>query len=222
MSLPERMTARMNPLPSRRRLLGLACAGLLATATSGCFQPMYMQKTSDGTDLSEKLSQIEVVFVAGRVGNEVRNDLIYALTGGAGNPANAPYRLELSVKDSTTAAVVDSLSGIPEVELVSVDVSWRLYDTTKPAPAGGAPLPPIAQGSAFGKASLDSGYQRFAAARAVRDAQNRAATVAADTIKTQVVSYLIAPAASTAPAAPPAPAAATSPSTNWVGKPAKG
>lgn len=222
MSLPDRMNAWMNPLPSRRRLLGLACVGLLAAATSGCFQPMYKQTAADGTALSEKLSQIEVVFVAGRVGNEVRNDLIYALTGGAGNPAGAPYRLELTVKDSTTtAAVVDSLSGIPEVELVSVDVSWRLFDTTKPVPAGGKPLPPIAQGSAFGKASLDSGYQRFARSRAIRDAQNRASGVAAETIKTQVVSYLIAPIASAEPAAPAAPPAAA-PSTNWVATPPKG
>lgn len=221
MSLPDRMNAWMNPLPSRRRLLGLACVGLLAVSTSGCFQPMYKQTATDGTALSEKLSQIEVVFVAGRVGNEVRNDLIFALTGGAGNPAGAPYRLELTVRDSTTtAAVVDSLSGIPEVELVSVDVSWRLFDTTKPLPAGKPPTP-IAQGSAFGKASLDSGYQRFARSRAIRDAQNRASDVAAETIKTQVVSYLIAPAASAEPPAPATPAA-PAPATNWVATPTKG
>ena len=214
MSSPDRMNARMNQIPSRRRLLGLACAGLLAAATAGCFRPMYAETTSDGTALVDKLNQIEVVFAPGRVGNEVRNDLIYELTGGAGNPAGAPYRLELAVKDSTTvAAVVDSLTGIPEAELVSVDVSWRLYDTTKPVPAGKPPVP-VATGTAFGKASLDSGYQRFARSRAIRDAQNRASRVAAETIKTQVVSYLVAPTAGTAAASAPAastPAAATPP-----------
>ncbi|WGD29259.1 LPS assembly lipoprotein LptE [Ancylobacter sp. WKF20] len=179
-------------LPSRRRLLGLACAGLLALSTAGCFRPMYAEDTGDGSKLSDKFGQIEIVFAPGRVGNEVRNDLIFDLTGGAGNPAGAPYQLILQVNDSSVAAVVDPYTGLPEVELVSVDVNWQLIDTTKPVKAGAKPTP-VTTGTAFGKASIDSGYQRFARERALRDAQNRASRVAAEMIRGQLASYFIAP-----------------------------
>lgn len=214
---------RMKHLPSRRpsaRWRGLAAAGLLAFTVAGCFRPMYAEDTADGGKLAEQLSNIQVVFAPGRVGNEVRNDLIFALTGGAGNPTNARYRLELSVKDNTVATAVDSLSGLPEVEMVSVNVDWLLFDTSKPAGPDNRPAPPVAHGTSFGKASLDSGYERFARARAIRDAQNRAAGVAADMLKGQLASYLIAPAAVTPPATPPAAApVATTPATTTPATP---
>ncbi|WP_246659450.1 LPS assembly lipoprotein LptE [Ancylobacter moscoviensis] len=182
MSSPD----RMNPMPSRRRLLSLACAWLLAASTAGCFQPMYAETTpGQGSALAENLSQVEVAFAGGRVGNEVRNDLIFELTGGAGNPVGAPYRLILKVRNSTTeAAVVSPLTGLPEVELVTVDVDWQLFDV-------GDLKTPLKTGNAFGKASLDSGYQRFARARAIRDAENRSARVAAESIKSQLASFFV-------------------------------
>lgn len=169
----------------RRRFLGLAGAGLLALSAAGCFQPMYAEtKPGEGPSLQDSLSQVEVVFSDGRVGNEVRNDLIFALTGGAGNPAGAPYTLLLKVKSTTSeASVVSPLTGLPEVEIVSVDVEWQLFEA-------GAKTPQKT-GRATGRASLDSGYQRFARARAIRDAENRAASVTAETIKSQLASYFL-------------------------------
>jgi len=181
MSLPDRKLS----MPSRRRVLNLALVGLLAASTAGCFQPMYAETTpGEGSSLRDKLGDIEVVFADGRIGNEVRNDLIFELTGGSGNPVGAPYRLVLRPSDSATAAVVDPYSGLPEVELVSVNVNWQLFDNANPKVA-------VTQGNAFGKASLDSGYQRFARARAVRDAQNRSAKVVAETIRGQLASYFV-------------------------------
>lgn len=198
MSSPD----RMNPMPTRRltrrRAAGFVCAGLLALATAGCFRPMYAETTpSDGSGLADKFGQIEIAFANGRVGNEVRNDLIFELTGGAGNPAGAPYRLMLNVRNSTTAAaVVSPLTGLPEVELVTVDVSWQLYDV-------GNLKVPVATGNAIGKASLDSGYQRFARNRAIRDAENRSSRVAAESIRTQLAAYFVNPKAAAPVAAPP-------------------
>lgn len=203
-------------MPSRRRLLGLAGAGLLALSTAGCFQPMYAETTpGQGSSLQESFSQVEVVFAQGRVADEVRNDLIFALTGGAGNPAGAPYKLFLDVASKTNqASVVSPLTGLPEVEIVSVDVSWKLFDA-------GNLKTPLRTGKASGKASLDSGYQRFARARAIRDAENRSSMVAAESIRSQLASYFVtggpksaAPGATapvtTAPlTAAPAPAPAT-------------
>ncbi|MFK8254038.1 hypothetical protein [Ancylobacter terrae] len=192
MSSPDRT-------PSRRRFIGLAAAGLLAASTAGCFQPMYAESTpGGGPGLRERMADIEIVFIEGRIANEVRNDLIFQLTGGDGNPTGVPYKLLLRVSDNTASAIIDPVSGLPEVELVTVDASWQLFNAEDlPAvPRGQRVMPvdgkkPITQGTAFGKASLDSGFQRFARARAIRDAQNRAATVVADQIRGQLASYLL-------------------------------
>ncbi|MPT24687.1 MAG: hypothetical protein E2577_17890 [Starkeya sp.] len=59
-------------MPSRRRLLGLAGAGLLALSTAGCFQPMYAETTpGQGSSLQDSLSQVEVVFAQGRVADNL-------------------------------------------------------------------------------------------------------------------------------------------------------
>ncbi len=204
MSLPDRPAeahARLRTRhPVARRGLGFAVAGLLALATAGCFQPMYAESTPGGTELREALDNVEIVFVQGRIGNEIRNDLIFALTGGAGNPKGAPYRLVMQVSDNTTSTIIDNVTGLPEVELVTVDAAWQLF-------AAGDDKKPLTTGRAFGKASIDSGYQRFARARALRDAQNRSANVAAETIKGQLASWFAThPAGPAAAAAAPAPA----------------
>lgn len=184
---PSRPAASSRRFANRRRFLGLAGAGLLALSSAGCFQPMYAESTPGGSTLRDKLGDVEVVFVDGRIGNEVRNDLIFELTGGSGNPVGVPYKLVMRVTDNTASAIIDPVSGLPEVELVSVDARWQLFE------AGGDldKKKPLTQGTAFGKASIDSGYQRFARARAIRDAQNRSARVVAETIRGQLASWFL-------------------------------
>ncbi|MBS7537620.1 hypothetical protein [Ancylobacter lacus] len=205
MSLPDRPAIEAFARPLARRGFGLAVAGLLALATAGCFKPMYAESTTDSPSLGEQLTNVEIVFVQGRIGNEIRNDLIFALTGGAGNPKGAPYRLVMQVSDNTTSTIIDNVTGLPEVELVTVDAAWQLF-------AAGDDKKPLTTGRAFGKASIDSGYQRFARARALRDAQNRSANVAADLIKSQLAAWFVThpagPAAPASAAAAPAPAPA--------------
>ncbi|GAB4070182.1 hypothetical protein KHC28_08695 [Ancylobacter sonchi] len=169
--------------PSRRRLIALAGVVLLSGLTTGCFRPMYANSTNEaGTGLQDQLRDVEVVFAQGRVSNEVRNDLIFALTGGAGNPVGAPYRLVLNITDNTSSVIIDPVSGLPEVEMITVDSKWQLFEA-------GNDKKPVTASNAFGKASIDSGYQRFARARAIRDAQNRASTVVAETIRSQLAVY---------------------------------
>ncbi|HSI41271.1 MAG TPA: hypothetical protein VLA00_12065 [Xanthobacteraceae bacterium] len=183
-------------LPDRRLFVRLGSVALLAGGLAGCFQPMYAETTpGGGPGLRERMGDIEVVFVEGRLGNEVRNDLIFELTGGAGNPVGAPYRLFLKVADNTAAAIIDPVSGLPEVELVTVDVGWQLFEADDKPGAPPVTVPPkdkkpIQQGTAFGKASVDSGYQRFARQRAIRDAQNRSSKLAAQQIRGQIASFL--------------------------------
>lgn len=202
MSLPDFPRSATRAALPPRRLLGLAAALLLAGATAGCFKPMYAESSqADGIALQDKLSDVEVVFVGGRVGNEVRNDLIFNLTGGAGNPAGAPYRLVMKVTDNTEQTYINSVSGLPEVEMVTVTADWQLF-------ASGDDKKPLTQSKAFGKASLDSGFQRFARNRAIRDAQNRASTMVADAVRGQLAVYFSTrPAQTSETSAAPTPAA---------------
>ena len=205
MSSPELPRSKARTVPARRRLLALAGVVLLSGLTAGCFRPMYADSTNaDGTGLQDRLGDVEVVFAPGRVGNEVRNDLIFALTGGAGNPAGAPYKLLLNVNDNTTATIIDSVSGLPEVEMITVNASWQLFEN--------GVSKPLTASNAYGKASIDSGYQRFARARAIRDAQNRAATVVAETIRSQLAVYFASPAGAAAVRGGTSPTMVTDPS----------
>jgi LPS-assembly lipoprotein len=69
-----------------RLLLVLALAGL----TAGCFQPLYGEQTvGGGSSVRDKMAAVDVAPVVAsvgtrlpRVGGEVRNELIYQLTGG--------------------------------------------------------------------------------------------------------------------------------------------
>ncbi|GLK83494.1 MULTISPECIES: hypothetical protein [Ancylobacter] len=199
--------------PTRRRLVALAAVVLLSGLTAGCFRPMYANSSNEaGTGLSDQLGDVEVVFAPGRVGNEVRNDLIFALTGGAGNPAGAPYRLVLNVTDNTTSAIIDPVSGLPEVELITVDSKWQLFEA-------GNDKKPVMASNAYGKASIDSGYQRFARARAIRDAQNRASTVVAETIRSQLAVYFSNKTAAASVSPNAASTVVTDPSTPIIGTP---
>ncbi len=87
--------------------------------------------------------------------------------------------------------MVDPYTGLPEVELVSVDVNWQLIDTTKPLKAGAKPTP-VTTGTAFGKAFDRFRLPALRRERALRDAQNRASRVAAEMIRGQLASYFIA------------------------------
>lgn len=182
--------------------LALVCA--LAGGLAGCFQPLYAENsTVGGPALMDKFRDVEVVQIQGRLGNDLRNDLIFALTGGEGNPKGAPLQLIISVDTSTTTALVNSSSGLPENQIVRVVANWRLVkaeDMVKPA--GPPPRPgdskkapdtrkPLAQGVASGTATIDTSDQRFANYSAGIDAEKRAARIVADQVKAQLAAYFV-------------------------------
>src|SRR6266851_2158489 len=81
----------------RHRCTRLAGAALLAGMLAGCFQPMYADRSligGNGPNLRDAMRDVEISKIDGRVGQEVRNDIIFELSGGEGNPAGAPYKLQ--------------------------------------------------------------------------------------------------------------------------------
>lgn len=163
----------------------LAAVALLSAAVAGCFQPMYGQSTlfGAGAKLRDELRQVEILEIQGRLGQEIRNDLIFELTGGQGNPVGAPYKLALTITAGSQTPLVDVTSGRATSETVVLDVTYRLFDVS------GDRI--VLAEKALARVSLDRSQQRYAALRAVRDAQNRAAKLVAEQIRSRLASYFL-------------------------------
>ena len=71
-------------------------------ALAGCgFQPLYGGTTAGGAKLVEVMKAVDITPIPGRVGQKLRNELIFATTGG-GDPAPTRYKLDIAIKESVT------------------------------------------------------------------------------------------------------------------------
>ncbi len=184
---PDQMSFRGGKLT--RILAALALAGL----TAGCFQPLYGTQTSSaGPAITDKLSSVEVAPINApngtrltRVGVEVRNSLMYELTGGAAAAA-ANYKLDIRLTSSNTQVIVDIATARPDIQNYGIDATYKLIDL--------ATGKPVISGTTFSRVSYDmpGSYQRFARARAFRDAEDRAAQEIAENIQTRLASFFVA------------------------------
>jgi LPS-assembly lipoprotein len=176
------------------RLLRIAAALLLAGAVGGCFQPLYGERLliAGSPGLRTALAGVQVEQIsapagtaAARLAVEVRNALLFSLTGG-GSSAPATHHLIINVSTSGQSIIVDPTTARPEFEITSVDAQYRLMEagTNKQ----------VMDGSATVRVSYDipGQQQRFAMLRGQRDAQSRAARVVAEQIRNRLASYFAA------------------------------
>ena len=171
---------------SDRRLARLGPATLLivaALALAGCFRPMYASTAlpPGAPGLSERLAAVSIDKIEGRVGQQVRNELDFRLTGGAGS-APPRYRLAVEVVTTRTTSIVDAEDNEPRIDTVTLLGTFALYPVDAQQP--------VLSDKLYARKSFDRGLQRFAALRAARDAENGAAKVLADQIRTRVAMYL--------------------------------
>jgi LPS-assembly lipoprotein len=173
----------------RGLLFGAALVAALAGALAACnVQPLYGHRTlasgfaspATAGGVAAALAAVQVIPIEGRVGQTIRNDLIYRLTGGD-NPAPMRYRLAIVLKATPQFPVIDPFTERPEVETVALDTAWALIplDSDKPALSG----------NAFGRANLNRNRQRFADLSAEQNAEDRAAQVVADQIYMRLAAY---------------------------------
>ena len=171
--------------------LALASAGL----TAGCFQPVYGTYASADPNapasVRTALSSIQVEQIEApngtpeaRLGVEVRNDLIFGLTGGGGQ-LPATHVLKINLKGQSQNVIVDITTGRSDMQIQGIDATYSLIDL--------ATKKPVLTGRAFARASYDipGQEQRFARQRGQRDAENRASTIIAEQIKSRLASYFI-------------------------------
>src|ERR1700682_3338855 len=171
---------------ARRNCRQLAGAALLAGMLAGCFQPMYADRSltgGTGPNLREAMRDVEIAKIDGRVGQEIRNDIIFELSGGGGNPTGAPYRLNLQVATNSGSAIIDVQTGLPDNETVSLDVTYKLQNV--------ADEKIVLTDTAIARVTIDRTQQPYARVRALRDAENRAAKLIAEQIRTRVASFFL-------------------------------
>ncbi len=162
-------------------LFAALIAGLAALALGGCgFQPLYGGTTAGGQRLSEVMAGVEINPIPGRVGQKLRNELIFANTGGS-RAAPSRYRLEIAIKESVTDQLVQ-ITGDATGQVYQLDATFQLID-----PANGKVL---LQGKAISRAPYNRFQEIFANVRARYDAENRAARTMSESIKTQVAAFL--------------------------------
>jgi len=172
------------------RLAGVACLGGLA---AGCFQPLYGEHSlTNSPAIGPALAGVDVNQIPApsgsseaRVAVEVRNQLLFDLTGGAA-PPTPTHRLAVRMSSNRMSVIVDVNSGRPDVEDYGLNVNYTLTEIKTGKP--------VITGNTFARVSYDipGQAQRFARARGLRDAENRAAKLIADNIKARLASYFVA------------------------------
>lgn len=161
----------------------ISTAGLML-ALAGC-QPLYTSTDGSvgqlGSQQGSALSSILISPVSTRTAQQVRNHLIFLLSGGS-SPTNPAFKLKIRVSStsSTTASRLDATGKTAGKVLTSV--SYELYDNSKNKITH--------RGTRTASASYDQTSQSFSNERAKLDAENRSAKSAAEQIRLAIAADL--------------------------------
>jgi LPS-assembly lipoprotein len=179
-------------LASTRIAARLLAVAALAALTAGCFQPMYAEHADGTPGLRDKLLAVDVPPLnynngsrEARLGVEIRNALAFKMYGTAAGMAPL-YKLVIRLSTSRTSLMVDLGTGLPSTENYGIDSQYNLIEI--------ATGKSVMTGSTFSRVSYDipGSYQRFARARAFRDAEDRACQEIADNIQTRLAAFFSA------------------------------
>ena len=167
------------------RFTRLGVALVLAGLAAGCFEPLYGERSftsAGGPSVRDKLSAVDVLPIEAPNGRpEARID-----TSGGGSPAPPTHKLKIKLTTSRQSVIVDIYTTRPDVENYGIDATYSLTEIT----TGKV----VVTGQTFARVSFDipGQQQRFARARGLRDAENRASKVIADQIRSRLTSFFVA------------------------------
>jgi LPS-assembly lipoprotein len=179
--------------PRVTRFARIAFAMAVAGLVAGCFEPLYGQRSiAGGPGVGSRLAGVEVNQIKvpngspeARIAVEVRNALIFGLTGGSGG-TSPTHQLTIQMSGLTQQVIVVVTTARPDVEQYGINATYTLMEL--------ATGKVVMTAQTFSRVSFDNPgqQQRFARARGQRDAENRAAQVIADNIKSRLASYFVA------------------------------
>jgi LPS-assembly lipoprotein len=155
--------------------------GMLGTAGCG-FQPLYGSgtTTASGAKLPEIMAAVEIKPIPGRVGQRVRNELIFLNTGGGYAP-KPTYELQIALRQSVISQLVQ-ISGNAQGEVLELTATFKLVNLANKQVIYG--------GTTISRAPYNRYQEIFANVRAQNNAEDRAAGEVAESIKTQVAAFL--------------------------------
>ncbi len=167
------------------RFAALAAAVLVAGcgAESTGFRPLYATAEMGGSGAAEKLAAVDIAPIPGRVGQRIRNELIFQSTGG-GAPLPPEYRLDIAVREYVTATLVE-IDGNAQGQVYNLDASYKLIRI--------ADKQVVAQGTSYGRAGFQRLTSIFANVRAREDAENRVAKTVGEELRTRLLAQLSQP-----------------------------
>jgi LPS-assembly lipoprotein len=168
---------------ARRMKIVLGAASLVGvTLLGGCgFQPLY-GPTASGAYLSDVMRTVDISIIPGRVGQRIRNELIFVSTGG-GEQAQPKYRLDIAVRESILNSAVED-DGEATSQIYQLFTQFKLIRL--------ADNKVVLEGSNNARAAYDKADSVFADVRAKRDAEDRSARTISEAIRTRVAAYFSA------------------------------
>ncbi|MCC0016063.1 MAG: hypothetical protein H6878_07310 [Rhodobiaceae bacterium] len=190
MSLPDANVARSRHAGFRWH--GFVLAAVLSAGLAGCsdIRPLYdggnsgsALSTPGGSAVENQLALVDVEAQSTRVGQRLRNDLLFRLAGGS-NPSGSTggaYQLSLRVTSISEDNLVRPELNRSTGRFVTVTATYKLThagsDTT------------LTTSTIQRSAAIEVTDQTFAAERATIDAENRASADVADSIRTELAAW---------------------------------
>jgi len=163
-------------------LLLAASAPLLSACGDSGFRPLY-GSSGIGANVNERLAQVDVAAIPGRVGQRIRNELIFQSTGG-GAAQPPTLRLEIAIRESVTSTLVQ-VDGNVDAQVYGLEAQFNLVRI--------ADNSVVLKGTSFARAGFERFESIFSNVRAREDAENRAARSLGDDLKSRLAAYLAKP-----------------------------
>ncbi len=176
-----------------RNPVRIAAVIALGAQTAACFQPLYATRSvAGGAPLGTALAQVQIERIdaangtpEARLAVEIQNALDFEMNGGGGL-VSPTHRLKVRMTTQRQSLITDVTSGRVVAEITGIDAHFTLTELA----TGKA----VMNGRTFARVSSDypGQQQRFARVRARLDAEDRAAKVIAENVRTRVASFFVA------------------------------
>ena len=168
---------------NRLALRSIAFVVILAPALAACgdstgFRPMYAATANGGA--IEKLAAVSFGTIPGRVGQQIRNELIFQGTGG-GYQAQPEYHFDVAIRQQVVSTLVRK-DGESQSQVYKLEAKFQLIRI--------ADKKVVLEGTSFGRASFERYSSIFSNVQARKDAEDRAAGTVAQDIKSRLAAYL--------------------------------
>jgi LPS-assembly lipoprotein len=168
------------------RFRAVAAMALVAGMLSACqVRPLY----SENSAAAGKLASVSFSDPASRVGQEVRNRLVFFTGHGAGEPAKVDYNTDLTVTSAVTDVLLVRSSDGRSFD-ADTSRAGRVTVTANYILRRASDGQVIKAGSRTATSLVDFSQQEFAKLRAIRDAENRAARETAELVGADLAAAL--------------------------------